>query len=483
MSVQRSPVRNEVQWRESTAAASPDPQPSSQQPSGRHFSMKICVTCNSDYTPTAYHQKYCSTCGRNSARRKTQALNPPNADLPSDNDDMSDNQNGNVFGKYATGIALFTPYQPSYITLDPSANTKRGNKHFSPLDNAADDKRTRNDCHTEAELISIILDHLIELISIILDQQYKMNKLITKRNSSEDALYAEKLKTKDLEENFNKTSAEFLQAKLCFAEDFLATMKRPATYADAVKLKQPESLGQVTLIADLCNDSNVPELKAIEDLLGSRDGGPVAQSSFHRDGKLFITFGQQNKMDTAIHILNSAPNAKEVISATSLPKKLYSMIIRDVMTTNYTGPAEIIADLNCVDGNRCLKGHVTRANVIFTNKRSGKSLVKLLIDSRDARDEAVSRGRIYSKSGASYATVAVNPEREIRRCYNCCRYGHLASKCRRKLRCGRCAMNHPTYECCFETPRCCNCNGNHISGCRSCPEQQRELKRYEQLFC
>jgi hypothetical protein len=44
-------------------------------------------------------------------------------------------------------------------------------------------------------------------------------------------------------------------------------------------------------------------------------------------------------------------------------------------------------------------------------------------------------------------------------------------------------MNHPTHECCSETPRCCNCNGNHISGCRSCPEQQRELKRYEQLFC
>jgi hypothetical protein len=111
MSVQRSPVRNEVQWKESTAAASPDPQPSSQHPSGRHFSMKICVTCNNDYTPTAYHQKYCSICGRNSAHRKTQALvdntlNPPNADIASDIDGLSDNQNGNVFGQYATGSTL-----------------------------------------------------------------------------------------------------------------------------------------------------------------------------------------------------------------------------------------------------------------------------------------------------------------------------------------------------------------------------------------
>ena len=38
-------------------------------------------------------------------------------------------------------------------------------------------------------------------------------------------------------------------------------------------------------------------------------------------------------------------------------------------------------------------------------------------------------------------------------------------------------MNNPTHECCSETLRCCNCNGNHISGCRSCPKQQRELVR------
>jgi hypothetical protein len=125
-------------------------------------------------------------------------------------------------------------------------------------------------------------------------------------------------------------------------------------------------------------------------------------------------------METAINILNSKPKAKEVISATSLPKRLFPMIIRDVATRNYSGPADITTDLNSVEGNRCLKGHVTKANVIFTN-RNGKSLVKLLIDFRRARDEAISRGRIFSNTGVSYATLAVNPEREIRRCYNCCR--------------------------------------------------------------
>lgn len=83
-------------------------------------------------------------------------------------------------------------------------------------------------------------------------------------------------------------------------------------------------------------------------------------------------------MDSAIDILNSVPKAKELITAIFFPKK-FPMIIRDVTTTNYSGPSDIINDLNRVDGNRFLQGHVTRANVIFTN-RSGKSLVKLLVD-------------------------------------------------------------------------------------------------------
>ncbi len=84
-------------------------------------------------------------------------------------------------------------------------------------------------------------------------------------------------------------------------------------------------------------------------------------------------------MDSAIDILNSVPKAKELITAIFFPKKLFPMIIRDVTTTNYSEPSDIINNLNRVDGNRFLQGHVTRANVIFTN-RSGKSLVKLLVD-------------------------------------------------------------------------------------------------------
>ncbi len=232
---------------------------------------------------------------------------------------------------------------------------------FSPLENEAEDKRVRNDYHTEADLKKLSTPSPTN-ISIILEQQSTINNLNSKRNQSEDALQAEIKKFNALKDNFNKTSAELVQAKLCFADDFLSAMKKPSTYAEAVRSNQAP--GPVTLIADLCDlSSRAPELNAIEELLGSRDGGPVAQSSYHRDGKLFITFGHKQEMKTAINILNSKPKAKEVISATSLLKRLFPMIIGDVATRNYSGPAEIITNLNSVEGNRCLKGNETNKNM------------------------------------------------------------------------------------------------------------------------
>jgi hypothetical protein len=111
-------------------------------------------------------------------------------------------------------------------------------------------------------------------------------------------------------------------------------MKKPS-YAEDVKSNQ--SPAPFSLIADLFDPSSRgPEFNYIEELLGSRDGGPVAQSSCHREGRLFITFGHKHEMDTDINILNSEPKAKILISATSLPKRLFPMIIPDVTTTNYS---------------------------------------------------------------------------------------------------------------------------------------------------
>lgn len=133
MAVRHSPVRFETQWSGNVDGITQNSLPSTQQSSGRQFSLKSCVTCNCDYTPTAYHQKYCATCGCLPARRKSQALvdkisNPTTAVVSHDSDGASDD----VFDQ-GVDDHNFTPHQPSIFSMVLSSNnTKRGNQHFLP---------------------------------------------------------------------------------------------------------------------------------------------------------------------------------------------------------------------------------------------------------------------------------------------------------------------------------------------------------------
>ncbi len=133
----------------------------------------------------AYHQKFCTTCGWNSACRKIQVqvdktTIPPNAELPPDFDADID-----AFGKDADDNELTNQCQPSNSTLEHSTNkTNRGNQHFSWaykewLSYGSWTKKTsRWPTHKYHS-----------------SKQSENNKLISKRNSSEDALHSEKIKT------------------------------------------------------------------------------------------------------------------------------------------------------------------------------------------------------------------------------------------------------------------------------------------------
>ncbi len=130
----------------------------------------------------------------------------------------------------------------------------------------------------------------------------------------------------------------------------------------------------------------------------------------------------------------------------------------------------------------CLRGHKTKANVIFKKRIWQISRQTCYLLSKRPWWRWPTANASFQKLEYPPPPWQSTPEREIRRCYNCCRYGHLASKCRSKLRCGRCSMSHQTHECTSETLRCCNCNGSDISGSQSCPEQQKEIMRYTTLF-
>ncbi len=110
----------------------------------------------------AYHQKFCTTFGRNSACRKIQVqvdktTIPPNAELPPNFDGDSD-----TFGQDADDITSTLIHTSPRILPLSILQTKRIEViNISP---DSDDKRTRNDGHTEAELKKLPADQLINII-------------------------------------------------------------------------------------------------------------------------------------------------------------------------------------------------------------------------------------------------------------------------------------------------------------------------------
>lgn len=61
-------------------------------------------------------------------------------------------------------------------------------------------------------------------------------------------------------------------------------------------------------------------------------------------------------------------------------------------------------------------------------------------------------------------------------CRKCCRFGHIAAKCRSKPICYRCAQPHPGESCSIpdDNSSCVLCLGRHIATDQSCPEHARQ---------
>ena len=67
----------------------------------------------------------------------------------------------------------------------------------------------------------------------------------------------------------------------------------------------------------------------------------------------------------------------------------------------------------------------------------------------------------------------------LARCEKCQGYGHVAGKCSARLRCGKCALHHPTSRCRSTFARCAVCNGDHMASSAICPARPLEKGRFQ----
>jgi len=73
------------------------------------------------------------------------------------------------------------------------------------------------------------------------------------------------------------------------------------------------------------------------------------------------------------------------------------------------------------------------------------------------------------------------PQCQIKQCFKCQSYGHKASACTRKAKCGKCAQEHETKECQENTMQCANCKGSHCAWSHECPLRQQKKEEGETL--
>jgi hypothetical protein len=74
------------------------------------------------------------------------------------------------------------------------------------------------------------------------------------------------------------------------------------------------------------------------------------------------------------------------------------------------------------------------------------------------------------------------PQLHITQCFNCFEYGHRASNCKRKKKCGKCTSeDHSTSECSSVEPHCCGCKGSHTAWAQHCPLRNAEGRRLMDL--
>jgi len=85
---------------------------------------------------------------------------------------------------------------------------------------------------------------------------------------------------------------------------------------------------------------------------------------------------------------------------------------------------------------------IKQVRAIFRSSNSTNGHVKLFFDSKKVRDEVLKSGRMFA-AGRRVQVVEVDLNREVRRCFRCQTYGHIAksstNSCSKDEVCGFCA--------------------------------------------
>lgn len=302
----------------------------------------------------------------------------------------------------------------------------------------------------------------------------------------------------EMRKEIEALKAEILKLKLTFTDNLLdrlsdppsgAAVTAPVTQVGHISNYKPSYASTVrgmskrsVLVAEIDKENSGAQpinSQSIEKILNSGSGGPKIQHfAAKEDNKVVMIFGSDGDRDEAKRILQTKDEVKSSVKSLMAPNRSFPVVAL------YTGTEDLESLKREIEyRNPVMEGKI---NIIRPLSKKTEH-VKIYLSTKECQEELLTRGRIYMKREGNFTShkiVELDLNREVRRCYRCQKYGHLAGTCKQTERCGRCAESHETKSCKIDQARlkCVNCNGNHSSGHTSCPDQVKAVIRYKKFI-
>lgn len=416
--------------------------------SGTPGSNRQCLHCNKVFQIVHKGHRCCST----ECTKARHALNRQSASAASANT-----------GKEQKSNKRKKDVQPA----DATGTKKSKNDPVSTFlagQNAADIQQL-----SQAELV----ERLISAISLLENQRDDVLELEAKFSRLQDDIDEQASQIRSLEE-------EAVQSKIFFADTVLKLQCHKTSVPSlAGQSYASVARGNITssvLVAKCIDSTSSPEplnVQAVEELLDTPNSGVIPSHVRFKNNKMFVTLDNEVAVAKAAAILNNKSEFHSRFEPASKLNMSYPVVALFVNISDLDSLKKELEHRNLI-----LRGQIQSIKVIFTKPKTTEGHVKIFLKSKAAREDILAQRRA-SIFGTYYRVVPVDLNREVRRCFNCQRYGHLQRDCKADLvACGKCAEHHRTSECVSKVWKCVNCSCPHQTGDKLCSEQVKAVNRY-----
>ena len=344
---------------------------------------------------------------------------------------------------------------------------KRGFEALSPTESPMEPKKSRFSaesqdfsgfvCDLESVDRSVLIERVRKLVEIGQTCFADLNSTAAALKSTEDA---------------------FKSYKIAFADEafkvFTSCRTSPSP-SDTTNRAETSTL--VATVSEAAENEEVDAL-TIDRLLDASDRGPIPQMVKRKEGKVYISFSDAVQSGRAKSLMETKQECRNLFKTVSMQDKLFPAVALNVDVSDVDALMKELVFRNPNFG-RAIK----QIRAIFRSSNSTNGHVKLFFDSKKVRDEVLKSGRMFA-AGRRVQVVEVDLNREVRRCFRCQTYGHIAksstNSCSKDEVCGFCAGQHSTRTCARAgPPKCANCHKSHRSGDPSCIHQIRAVGRFK----